>query len=126
MELRAPVVEAVVQTDGVETPYRRAGRGTVVLLLAAVPGLMEGLAAEYRVIEPLRRPSDPGGRDWMTWLRGLVDGLGLDRPALVVELADSAVVRLRVAAEPDRFGPVVEAGPLPVVMARLRSALRER
>lgn len=118
----------------VETPYRRAGRGGTVLLLGAA-GLFDELAETLRVVEPLRLPAGPvrtGGPEdavdrvrgldegvWRDWLKGLVDGLGLEQPALVVGTGLEAGVRRVAAQDPDRFGPVLAAG----TPARVRAAL---
>jgi hypothetical protein len=90
-------VEAVVQVEGEEIRYRRAGRGPAVLLLRRNPhggipsgGRLEGdslfreLAEGQRVIAPLSAP--PGRRGAMErWLRGIIEGLGLQAPDLVAE-----------------------------------------
>lgn len=103
------IVDAVLVSGTFETPYRRAGRGPSVLLLAQGTGLLEALAGELRVFEPLRAPAAPGAAEWIAWLHGLLDGLGLERPAVVVDASAAGPVRQLAAAEPDRLGPVVEA-----------------
>ena len=105
------MIEAVVQTGAFETPYRRAGRGGPVLLLVgggapAGQRLFDDLARRFRTIAPLLPPwlaGDGGpGESFDEWLRGLIDGLGLQRPALVAE-ADHGPVLLRFAGlDPDR------------------------
>lgn len=128
------VVEAVVVAGTVETPYRRAGQGPTVLLLGAGM-LFDELRKGLRVIEPLRLPAgadttprlpaaaagavEPDPAAWQAWLQGLVDGLGLDRPALLVGAELEATVRRAVARDPDRFGPVVPAGPATGALAAL-------
>lgn len=93
----------------IETPYRRAGRGPSALLLAHGTPLLEGLAGDLRVFEPLRAPAEPGTPEWVAWLGGLLDGLGLERPAVVVDAACVEPVRQLAAAAPDRLGRVIEA-----------------
>ena len=132
------VIEAVVVAGTMETPYRRAGRGATVLVLGA-PGLFDELTETMRVIEPLLLPpaaigavgagSDDGAGPpedtaWHEWLQGLVDGLGLDRPAIAVAPELEAVARRAAARDPDRFGPVVAAGT--VSQARTALAAYER
>jgi pimeloyl-ACP methyl ester carboxylesterase len=103
------MIEAVVQIGSVETAYRRAGSGRTVLLLvgegdAAVDWLFEQLAVRFRTIAPLR----PGGIDeggYATldlWLRGLIDGLGLQRPALVAGVADARSLLRFATIDPER------------------------
>jgi hypothetical protein len=105
----ARVVDAVVQSGGVETPYRRGGSGPAVLLLTRRSGeirdrVFARLAGTNRVIEPLSLP--PVSR-WPDWLRGVVDGLGLDRPDLVVDPElESGVLEL-LRGDPDRYGRLV-------------------
>lgn len=116
---------AVVHAGGMEIPYLRAGRGPSVLLLAdPVPEIREtgeggraadtgsgpaggpelqALAGSFRVIIPLLPPprtAREGGR----WIRDVIDGLGLDRPALLAPM-DLAPLLLRVARrDPARVG----------------------
>jgi pimeloyl-ACP methyl ester carboxylesterase len=101
------VVEAVVEAGGQETAYRRAGTGRpVVLLLRAAPAgtaswtdpLFTRLAAEFRVVAPAL----PSSRALTGWVRDLVDGLGLDRPAVVVDASVAAEMVPVVASDDDR------------------------
>lgn len=100
----------MVTIGRLETPYRRSGAGRPILLLAAVPGLFEELATGFRVIEPLRVPVRPGDAAWAAWLQGVIDGLGLDRPALVVDASCADAARRLAAVDPLRVGPVLDAG----------------
>ena len=124
------MVEAVVVTGVLETPYRRAGRGATVLLLGA-SGLFDELAESLRVVEPLRLPEAPAGvgelgeAGWREWLRGLVDGLGVDRPALVVDAGLEASVLRAVDGDPDRYGPVIAAGTAAEVRAAINGPRRD-
>ena len=74
------IVEAIVQIGAAETPYRRAGRGRATLLLLDTTQpdqerVFRRLAAAGLVIQPLVLPDTTA---WPRWLRGVVDGLGLD------------------------------------------------
>lgn len=108
------MIEAVVQAGSFETPYRRAGCGAPVLLLAAGAGeadgewLFEQLAGRFRVIAPalpagLGRDDGEAAETLGLWLTGLIDGLGLERAA-VVDSTDHGPALLRfVALDPYRL-----------------------
>jgi hypothetical protein len=114
------MIEAVVQTGRFETAYRRAGNGGPVLLLAGDPGaagdwLFEQLAAHFRTIAPLGSGRIDGGgyATFELWLRGLIDGLGLQRPALVAGFSAAAPLLRFAAADPhrvDRIALVMHGG----------------
>lgn len=79
-------VEAVVQVGSRITTYLRAGRGRTVLLISEGEGhplprdpLLQTLARSFRVIA-VARPAEEG----VSWLREVLEGLGLQRPHLVV------------------------------------------
>jgi pimeloyl-ACP methyl ester carboxylesterase len=113
------MIEAVVQTGPFETWYRRAGVGGPVLLLIGPPAAAVGdwlfsqLAGRFRTIAPVLpaglagasgtgTPVEGGGLE--DWLRGLIDGLGLEQPALVAA-AERGVGLLRfMALDPERVG----------------------
>ena len=141
-DARAPttVIEAAVVTASGETVYRRAGHGRPVLLLHAPVGVFDRLAASppsrgvaegLLVVEPLRvdsssrLPGRPGTDRWRRWLEELVDGLGLDRPTLVAGGLAAGPARAVAAADPDRFGPVVDAVPEALARAELLADSRE-
>lgn len=132
------VVEAVLHTGSVQTPYRRAGRGRTLLLLLRGTTDERGevflaLAREFRVIDPAPpwagaqgpRQTDgrgedsraageedpPPGHEWGAWLVGVVDGLGLDRPALIVDPMRASLIGALAESDPHRFGPVIVIGP---------------
>ena len=82
-------VEAIVQTEGIETTYVRAGAGAPVVLLRAseTPAehdpVVAQLAREFRVFAPDLSCS-AGAQCFSGWLRGLIEGLGLEEPRLIV------------------------------------------
>ncbi len=132
------VVAAVVQTAAAETPYRRAGTGWPVLLLLGSAGagererLFMRLALEFRVVEPETPRSPLGdatartpGHEWNGWIRGVIDGLGLDRPALAADGTFAQRAEEFARSDPGRAGPVVrlEWGDPEKVCAALRIAL---
>jgi len=93
--MRTAPVQAVLQTGTAETHYHRAGVGPPVLLLYAHAltdplgaALFAALAARFRVIAPTL-PAGVGGPGAglaiSTWLRDLIDGLGLERPAVIAD-----------------------------------------
>lgn len=102
-------LEAVVQVGEVETWYRRAGRGGHVLLLTRRgrderDDLFGRLAEEHLVIEPATLPD---AATWAEWLCGVVDGLGLSRPDLVVDAEWGEAARRFASADPERAGRVI-------------------
>lgn len=122
------MIEAVVQTGTFETSYRRAGAGSAVLLLigateaAGDDWLFGQLAGRFRIIAPVLPtvlhgsygPHPPGdGPGLEVWLRGLIDGLGLDRPALVAGAARGAGLLRFMALDPERVGRLALVHPLP-------------
>lgn len=105
-------MEAIVQAGCVETRYRRAGRGRPILLLIdASPAerdrLFRVLAEEALVVEPV---APPPPAEWPQWLAGVVDGLGLDRPDLVVAGGWVMAAEAFLRGNPDRAGRVVAIG----------------
>lgn len=91
-----PVVEAVVQVGDVATPYLRCGRGECLVLVTLGAAerlrLLAALARDHCVVAPL-----PPAGPWLArpaaelaeWLRGVLDGLGL-QPAEIVVGPDAA------------------------------------
>jgi hypothetical protein len=102
---------AVVQAGHIETGYRRAGLGPTVVLLAttrtaAADQLFHALAGQFRVIQP----AWPGGlatENVAGWLRGVIEGLGLDQPLLVVDEGSAAGAHQLKATLPSLTGAVV-------------------
>lgn len=118
------VVRARVHIGTTEIAYLRAGKGPVAVLLGCTEGdvvpapdggptppstaspLLAALSAAFRVIVPLIPPpreQEEGER----WIQGLIDGLGLDRPALVVDSRLAPLVNGFVRRDPQRVGVVV-------------------
>lgn len=124
LEPTPPRVEAVVQVGSAETPYTRIGRGPVVLMLCAdgirgpLGTLLGGrLAAQFRVIVPLPLAAASEAASQAsalhspsTWLRGLVDGLGLVRPAVVADERFGLAALDFAVRDPERVGPLVLVG----------------
>lgn len=116
-----PAIEAVVQAGAVETHYRRAGCGAPVLLLfpggAADPLaalLFDRLARRFRVIAPLPPAcvgagASAGGEATPVsrWLRDLIDGLGMSRPALVADESLGVAALGFSLMDPGRAGALV-------------------
>lgn len=118
-----PVAEAVLSSGGAETRYLRAGVGSPVVLLAepsesgpAGGQLFEALARSFRVIRPELPPR--AARDFTSgtgapipatpvWLRGVIDGLGLGRCALVAEGALCLSAIWFALIDPFRVGQLV-------------------
>jgi hypothetical protein len=95
---------AIVCADGVETPYLRAGRGdVVVLLMAEYDGpcaleLIELLSAKLLVITP-RVPALEVEGAFGSWLSNVLDGLGIAQVSVAAEASFIADVLQFVAAE---------------------------
>jgi hypothetical protein len=90
------------------------------------------LAAEFRVVEPetpraLVEQAAVGASvlEWSVWIRGVIDGLGLERPALAFDATLASRVEAFARSDPGRTGPVVQlaTGDPEKVCAALRIAL---
>lgn len=109
------IVKALVQTGSTETVYRRAGQGPTLVLLLRPRGadererLLSSLARAFRVIDPT--PPEDVGDAWSSWLRGVVDGLGLQRPALLADAGTVSRAEALARTDPHRFGPVIVVPP---------------
>jgi hypothetical protein len=135
------MLEAVVQAGPTETRYMRAGNGPQLLVLgraADAPWLEElvpRLAEHFRIFVPELPPwvaeaaavaaQDMTGADAVTeWMRGLIGGLGLDRPGIVAA-APLAELLLRFAASDgdrlDRIALIAE--PLPAAAGHASAEL---
>jgi pimeloyl-ACP methyl ester carboxylesterase len=109
------MIEAVVQAGSFETAYRRAGRGGTVLLLLAGEDqelgdwLFATLGERFRTIAPDLPPADLEATPSLlgAWLCALIDGLGLEEPAVVAGLAHAHALLPFAARDPDRVGRLV-------------------
>jgi hypothetical protein len=119
------MMEAVIHAGAVETRYRRAGQGPQLLLLTAdadaewVAGVIPLLVARFRVFVP-EVPADAGPG----WLRGLIDGLGLDRPALVAGLTLSSLLDRFLETDADRPERIALIHPAPAGLGHGRPMVR--
>ncbi|HVK83270.1 MAG TPA: hypothetical protein VM513_04135 [Kofleriaceae bacterium] len=107
--------EAVLQTGEIETRYVRAGTGAPMLLLfhtaltdPLAAALFAQLAARYRVVAP-HVPAGVGspGMPLATWLRALVDGLGLVRPTAIADESLAGTLLGFSLVDPGRIAGVV-------------------
>lgn len=114
-------VEAVVQAGPMTTWYVRAGQGLPVLLLmrqgprttSGAP-LFRRLAAEFRVVAPVCPTGewvDSGPGDAATWLRGLMDGLGLVEARVVVDESLAPALAPFLESDRDRVRGVLVTPP---------------
>ena len=77
-----------MQVGADETRYLRCGRGPAVLVVTEDDverrRLIELLRLDYRVIAPFPPQGAAGDHGALTsWLGGVIDGLGLDRPHIL-------------------------------------------
>jgi hypothetical protein len=100
---------ASVYIAGRETGYRHAGRGRPVLILSGDDSIHGRLAAALssvaRVIVPERIEGDDS-TSTVSWIRGLLDGLGLERAGLVADKANGLVAITLALADPFRVDRV--------------------
>jgi pimeloyl-ACP methyl ester carboxylesterase len=126
-ELSAPpaIIEATVHTPHSATVYRRAGRGAPVLLLAGRQArarleaeLMPVLAAHFLAIAPETDGANAAasGAAEAGRLRDLIDGLGLERPSIVVDETFGVAALGFAIADPERVRRLI-------VLCRDRDAL---
>lgn len=108
------MIEAVVQAGAFETAYRRAGRGgTVLLVLAGEDQAIEDwlfvtLGERFRTIAPvLPREAETAASLFDAWLSALIDGLGLEQPAVVAGAAHAHALLSLAARDPERLGRLV-------------------
>lgn len=112
------VIEALVQAGAFESRYVRAGSGSRLVLLlsgqrrAWLDGsLLPQLAARYCVVVP----EIPGGcapDEVAQWLQTFLDGIGVERCAVVAE-PDLAASLYRAARCDERIERFALLGPLP-------------
>jgi hypothetical protein len=109
------VIEATIQFGHVEVRYRCGGRGTPVLLLAheAAPrgatSLLELLAERVRLIapelpKPLSTHTEAPAAELAVWLRGVIDALGLARPAILADAFFQGALLEFAVTDPTRLG----------------------
>jgi hypothetical protein len=82
----ASYARCVVLADGIETSYRRAGRGAAVLFLGPPrnvgAAILDTLPCGFRVFAPELPSFAPSFCDW---LRGFLDGLGVGSACIIAE-----------------------------------------
>jgi hypothetical protein len=105
------MVHAAVQVGDEVTAYVRAGRGRTVLVVGDArsgdlpsPTFVAALAREFRVVAPAHPVPDNGRGS--RWICDIIDGLGLDRPALVF-VGEAEWLGAFVEVHGDRVGAVV-------------------
>jgi pimeloyl-ACP methyl ester carboxylesterase len=110
------IVRAAVHAAGTQMEYWRGGSGPAVLLAhasAADPDEHERwlrvLAGRFRVFAPypVRDHGESGDQPLALRLRHFLDGLGLERVAVVADRSSAAEVLWLTLAEPDRIERIV-------------------
>jgi pimeloyl-ACP methyl ester carboxylesterase len=103
-------LRAEVYVGALRIEYRRAGAGPAVLLLRAArnEASFHWLALRCRVFEPLHSgPAASGDGSLTTSIRGFLDGLGLQRVAILADGALAAEALWLAISDPDRVARVV-------------------
>jgi hypothetical protein len=110
----ADVVHACIVAgglDGRETHYLRAGTGRPVLLLAGDPSvsgaLVGALPRHFRAIAPRISPPSPDAPEFIPWIRGFLDALGIPRASIVVGPCFAAQILAFSLLEPERVERLV-------------------
>lgn len=112
-------VQAVLRAGAIETHYSRAGSGPPILLLAGahregeVSTLFGVLAGAFKVISP-HPPARVRSGDSVafgSWLRDVIDGLGLWQPGMVANAAFEEAALEFAATDPERLGRLVICRP---------------
>ncbi len=99
---------ASVSAGGVDTEYRRCGRGPALVLLAEgaddawTDGVMGALARDFLVLAPRR----PAGVRFADWLADFLDGLGVVRASIVAEPSQLAPALAFAESAATRVGRV--------------------
>lgn len=118
---------ASVCCDAVETEYLRAGRGAPIVYIGSSAtadeegtALLHGLASHFRVIVPLPKaapatlvPDDCLAAPFASWLRGVLDGLGIVTAGFVVERPAACAMLAFARDNPDFVERVVLLGAAP-------------
>ncbi len=120
---RGAALRAVLTVGAVETEYLRWGSGRPALVLspalaAAIeagdvpPSLREMrlIVPVHTTIEALAAPADAAHSVLGAWLRGMIDGLGLDGLTVVVAPSLAPELGAFAAAHPNEILRVVVAG----------------
>jgi hypothetical protein len=102
------VIEAVVQSGPEETRYVRAGQGATVVLLGQQPCDEIARSSTFLALAEKRRvfAAAPPAGVGHGWLRGLIDGLGLERPEVIAERSLAGLLAGFAEAHPDRVSSV--------------------
>jgi len=112
---------AALSVGEVETTYRRAGCGAPVVLLGLRPDTEKSIVERLTRPESSRRALVPDGTTltalatrpspdesaFARWLSGFLQGLGLDRPAVIAAAAFQDELARYEALHPDWLGVVL-------------------
>lgn len=122
---------ATVTVGAIETSYQRAGTGRPLVLLVPPPPdvtVLTPLLARWRVIVPestsvLALPGAPGSTPFATWLRGFLDGLGLQRACVVADASVAVALATVRAQQPELIDHVEIIGRPPHAWAEVAAAV---
>jgi hypothetical protein len=110
LDLPVEPIRAVVSVDGVDTEYLRIGRGAPLLLITDTPNrtcpLARELGRQFRVLAPVIPASVEQPADFVRWLQGFLDGLGVDRASVFVDDRYREPVERMAAGDANRIATI--------------------
>lgn len=122
---------ATVMVGQIETSYQRAGVGRPLVLLVPPPqdlSVLEPLLHRWRVVVPestsvLALPGAPGSTPFAGWLRGFLEGLGLQRACIVADTSVAVALATVRAQQPELIEHVEIVGRPPHAWAEVAASV---
>ena len=115
----------------IETSYQRAGVGRPLVLLVPPPrepSVLAPLLERWRVIVPestsvLALPGSPGSTPFAEWLRGFLEGLGVQHVCVVADASLAVALATVQAQQPELVDHVEVLGRPPHDWAQVAAAV---